>query len=142
MRHFKITTRLLVGFLLVSVLPILLLGTALIDSFETGLHHTVEQDLVEVADRKAAQIDAYLNERITDARLLAHSPEVRRAVMQLSQSYQAHGPHSADYGQAERGNTGTTSSSTLQPAAITTSLRSRSVCAWRRRYSRIPARRW
>ncbi len=69
----KITPRLMLGFLLLSSLPLAGLAWLYVQAFERTLHHLELENLSSLADKKADQINAYINERLTDSRLLAKS---------------------------------------------------------------------
>lgn len=69
----KITPRLMLGFLLLSSLPLAGLAWLYVQAFERTLQHLELENLSSLADKKADQINAYINERLTDSRLLAKS---------------------------------------------------------------------
>ena len=69
----KIIPRLMLGFLLLSPLPLAGLAWLYVQAFERTLQQLVLENLSSLADKKADQINAYINERLTDGRLLAKS---------------------------------------------------------------------
>lgn len=69
----RILSRLMLGFLLLSPLPLAWLAWVYIQVFEVTLMESVEEKLVSVADKKIDQINAYLDERLVDSRFLATS---------------------------------------------------------------------
>lgn len=69
----KIIPRLMLGFLLLSPLPLAGLAWLYIQAFEHTLQHSALENLSSLADKKADQINTYINERLIDIRLLAKS---------------------------------------------------------------------
>lgn len=69
----KIIPRLMLGFLLLSPLPLAGLAWLYVHDFERTLQHSALENLSSLADKKADQINAYINERLADGRLLAKS---------------------------------------------------------------------
>lgn len=80
----RILPRLLLGFLLLSPLPLAGLAWLFIQAFEYTLGETVQTSLSAIADKKADQIGAYLDERLADSRLLARSSATLEALRTLS----------------------------------------------------------
>ncbi|MFA5016243.1 MAG: ATP-binding protein [Methylobacter sp.] len=66
----KIIPRLMLGFLLLSPLPLAGLAWLYVQAFERTLQQSEQENLSSFADKKADQIDAYINERMADVRLL------------------------------------------------------------------------
>jgi PAS domain S-box-containing protein len=69
----KIIPRLMLGFLLLSPLPLAGLAWLYIQSFDHTLRQSALENLSSLADKKADQIDVYMNERLADGRSLAKS---------------------------------------------------------------------
>ncbi len=69
----KIIPRLLLGFLLLSPLPLAGLTWLYIQAFERSLQQSELENLSSLADKKADQINTYINERLIDGQLLAKS---------------------------------------------------------------------
>lgn len=69
----KIIPRLMLGFLLLSPLPLAGLAWIYIQAFERTLQQSQLESLSSLADKKADQINTYINERLIDGRLLAKS---------------------------------------------------------------------
>jgi signal transduction histidine kinase/CheY-like chemotaxis protein/HAMP domain-containing protein len=98
----KITPRLMLGFLLLSSLPLAGLSWLYVQAFERTLQHLELENLSSLADKKADQINAYINERFADSRLLAKSFSAidtlqAHANPQASQSYWAQEQVYRDY---------------------------------------------
>lgn len=83
----KIIPRLMLGFLLLSPLPIAGLAWLYVQAFEQTLQQAVLEDLSSLADKKADQINSYLNERLNDARLLAVSSAALDTLLALSKQH-------------------------------------------------------
>ena len=101
MKNLKITNRLLLWFLGLSLLPLFVLNILLFNVFEARLYRTVLQSMEKIADRKADQIDAYFHERIADARMLAHSPHLQEAMAELTEAFRAGSIESVLYRKAD-----------------------------------------
>jgi PAS domain S-box-containing protein len=69
----RIIPRLMLGFLLLSPLPLAGLAWLYIQAFDRTLQQSELESLSSLADKKADQINTYINERLTDGRLLAKS---------------------------------------------------------------------
>lgn len=69
----RILSRLMLGFLLLSPLPLAWLAWVYTQVFEATLMEAMEEKLVSVADKKVDQINAYLDERLIDSHFLATS---------------------------------------------------------------------
>jgi len=69
----KIIPRLMLGFLLLSPLPLAGLACLYLQAFENTLQQLELEKLSSLADKRADQINTYVNERLMDARLLAKS---------------------------------------------------------------------
>ncbi|MGC9457797.1 MAG: bifunctional diguanylate cyclase/phosphodiesterase [Halothiobacillaceae bacterium] len=77
----SLRSRLAIGFVLVGVLPLVILALFYLHSYERALTETVLQNLANVADRKADQIDRHVQERLADAVTLASLPSVQDALL-------------------------------------------------------------
>lgn len=62
----KIIPRLMMGFLLLSPLPMAGLAWLYVQAFERTLQQLALENLSSLADKKAEQINAYISERLTD----------------------------------------------------------------------------
>jgi diguanylate cyclase (GGDEF)-like protein/PAS domain S-box-containing protein len=72
------------GFLIVALLPLAGLAWFYLDAFEHALTATVLQNISSIADKKADQIDNYINERLADARSFASQARVREVLAALA----------------------------------------------------------
>jgi diguanylate cyclase (GGDEF)-like protein/PAS domain S-box-containing protein len=102
MSTLPISSRLLLSYLLVAVLPLAGLATFYLASFETTLRETALSNVAVIADKKAEQINSYMTERLTDARLLSRRNIVRNGVVALEEAFQAGGQTSPIYRAAAR----------------------------------------
>lgn len=98
----KISTRLLLLFLVVAVLPLMLFSYINLQRGEATLRAETLDRLSVLADKKAMQVRTYLGERVRDVRYLAHSKLVEQAMPALLRGYALHRPGSADYKQLAR----------------------------------------
>jgi two-component system, sensor histidine kinase and response regulator len=76
----SIARRLLLGFILVSLTPLALLAFVYLHQFEASLRQQALVEMSHLADKKADQIDAYINERLADAQVLADSERIAAAL--------------------------------------------------------------
>lgn len=102
MREISIPGRLLASYLLATVLPLMGLAAFYLAEFESSLRETVLASMDSIADKKADQIDQYMRERLTDARLLSRQHLIRHGLASLEQAYRADGMPSAAYRAAAR----------------------------------------
>ncbi len=79
----SIGQRLLLAFVLTSLLPLALLAFFYVREFEVSLRQQALQEMSRLADKKADQIDSYVNERLADVRTLAASERIRTAMIFL-----------------------------------------------------------
>ncbi|MDO9599406.1 MAG: EAL domain-containing protein [Azoarcus sp.] len=91
MSQLSLGTRLTLGFLLVALLPLAGLAWVYLHTFEQALSATVLQNLSSIANKKADQIDTFINERLADVRLQAGQTQVREALLSLSEDYRRGG---------------------------------------------------
>lgn len=78
----RIGPALLLGFVLLSMLPLGLMGLWQLGSFERSLRETVTDGLVAIARKKVGEINEYLNEVQTDALLAAQAADTRELLAQ------------------------------------------------------------
>ena len=97
MSTLPISSRLLLSYLLVAVLPLAGLAAFYLSSFETALRETVLSNMATIADKKAEQIDFYMAERLADARLLSQRNIIRNGVVTLADAFRTGGLDSPLY---------------------------------------------
>jgi PAS domain S-box-containing protein len=78
----RIGPALLLGFVLLSMLPLGLMGLWQLGSFERSLRETVTDGLVAIARKKVGEINEYLNEVQIDALLAAQAGDTRELLRQ------------------------------------------------------------
>ncbi len=78
----RIGPALLLGFMMLSVLPLGLMGLWQLGSFERSLRETVTEGLVAIARKKVGEISEYLNEVEVDAQLVAQASDSRELLAQ------------------------------------------------------------
>jgi EAL domain-containing protein (putative c-di-GMP-specific phosphodiesterase class I)/signal transduction histidine kinase/DNA-binding response OmpR family regulator len=97
MRFTSITQRFMLWFLVISLLPILLVGYSLLHAFEKELQQTVAEQISAIADKKVDQIDSYLGERARDALIKTEGNTTRRAMREFARVFDRDGVQSAAY---------------------------------------------
>lgn len=97
MRFTSITHRFLFWFVIFTLLPILLVGYALLHSFELELRHTMAEKVSAIADKKVDQIDAYLDVLARDTFLKTQGDTTRKALDEFIQVFSQSGVNSAAY---------------------------------------------
>lgn len=100
-RFTSLTQRFAVWFVAVSLLPILIIGYALLRTFETEAEKSAIQQVSAIADMKAEQIDSYLRERLLDARVIQTTSTARMAMRDFSRVYAKSGTDSDAYHQLD-----------------------------------------
>lgn len=98
----KISTRLLLLFPLVAVLPLALFSYFNLRQDEETLRTEVLERVSDLADKKAMQVRDYLAERTREVRSLADSKLAQQGVSDLSGVYPKYRPGSEKYRQAVR----------------------------------------
>ena len=93
----SISARLLLSYLLVAVLPLTALAAFYLASFESSLRDTVLANMDIIADKKANQIDRYMNERLADARSLGQRTLIRNGLVSLEHALASGGMHSPTF---------------------------------------------
>ena len=100
MINLPISTRLLLSYLLVAVLPLGGLAWVYLASFETSLRETLLANMAAIADKKAGQIGGYMAERIDDVRHLSRRAAIRDSLAELTQAFRAGGLDATAYREA------------------------------------------
>lgn len=83
----KISTRLLLLFLLVGVLPLALFSYFNLQGDEETLRNEALGRMSALADKKAIQVKSYLAEQVKDVRFLARNPWVQEAIGTMPREY-------------------------------------------------------
>ncbi len=83
--------RLWIAFILVAVLPLIGLSWLYLTSFEAALETSVLQSVSSIADKKDDEIDAFINERIADARVASQHELLRQAIDELGTAFRRGG---------------------------------------------------
>ncbi|MFG6485763.1 response regulator [Roseateles sp. BYS78W] len=78
----RVGPALLLGLVLLSMLPLGVMGLWQLGSFERSLRETVTDGLVAIARKKVAEINEYLNEVQTDAQIVAQAADARELLAQ------------------------------------------------------------
>ncbi|MGM9480487.1 response regulator [Roseateles sp. NT4] len=78
----RVGPALLLGLVLLSMLPLGLVGLWQLSSFESRLHEAVTEGLVAISRKKVHEINEYLNEVEIDGRLVAQSSDTRELLVQ------------------------------------------------------------
>ncbi|MEO6281433.1 response regulator [Roseateles sp.] len=81
-RAWRVGPALLLGFALLSALPLGVMGLWQLGSFERSLRETVTEGLAAIARKKVAEINEYLNEVEFDARVVAKAADTRELLGQ------------------------------------------------------------
>ena len=87
----KISTRLILLFLLISMLPLALFSYFDLRQEEESLRAEAQIRVSSLADNKAIQVRSYLDERLQDVRFLAHDMGATGVLPRLHSSSQSRG---------------------------------------------------
>ncbi len=101
MSFVSLTQRFAVWFVLVSLLPILLIGYSLLRNFETEFQKAVAQQISVIADKKADQIDYYLRSLIHDVNIIVQENATPQAMREFTQVFAREGTKSEAYRQLD-----------------------------------------
>ncbi|MDX8399100.1 MAG: PAS domain S-box protein [Gallionellaceae bacterium] len=93
----KIGTRLLFGFVLVSVLPLALFSYFNLNQDEETLRAEALSRVSDQADKKVQQVKSYLAERVQNVRLLAQSSRIEEEILPLRKAYALRKGNAATY---------------------------------------------
>lgn len=96
-KNFRITSKFIIWFLFISLVP---LATAIYVSYNssrTVLEEEVKNSLLAVTDNKANQVEAYFQRIKKDAVNLSSVPEVIDAAEKLTHTFQVYGEQSSEY---------------------------------------------
>ncbi|MGQ3051133.1 MAG: response regulator [Roseateles sp.] len=91
-RAWRVGPALLLGFILLSMLPLGLVGLWQLGSFERSLHETVTEGLVAISRKKVHEINEYLNEVQVDGRLVGQSVNTRDLLVQRGDAVSTRAP--------------------------------------------------
>lgn len=97
MKFASLTQRFGVWFLLITLLPLLFLGYSLLHIFERELQQSVAGHISAIADKKADQIDLYLNELVRVALIKTQGHTTRMAMGDFKREFARGGEKSAAY---------------------------------------------
>ncbi len=97
MKALSISKRLLLSYLLVTVLPLIGLAAFYLAWFEASLHESVLANMATIADKKAHQIEFYMTDRLAHAHLLSQRNLIRTSLVKLEQAYHTDGLDSDRY---------------------------------------------
>ncbi len=100
MSALPISTRLLLSYLLVAVLPLGGLALVYLASFDSSLRETLLANMATIADKKAGQIDSYMAERLDDVRHLSRRAAIRDGLVELEQARRSDDLNSPTYREA------------------------------------------
>jgi two-component system sensor histidine kinase/response regulator len=100
-RFTSLTQRFAVWFVAVALLPMLIIGYSLLDTFEEEAVKTAVQQVSAIADMKAEQIDSYLRERMLDAKVIQTTSTARMAMRDFTYVYNTSGVNSDAYRQLD-----------------------------------------
>src|SRR3954447_9604733 len=98
--HTGIATRLLVGFLAISLIPCVLLTAVTTYMARRSLELTVRQRLLTLSDAKMVQLENFIRERRGDATVLGRSPDLVELIPRLEEIRRASWADSPEYHQA------------------------------------------
>ena len=102
LKNLSITWRLVLWFVVVTLLPLALFGYLSLKKNEEALRNETLTRLSLLSDKKTLEIKTYLAERREDAWLLSRSKLVTEAMPVLLHAYWQHGSTSAQYQQAAK----------------------------------------
>ncbi len=82
--HRSIAGRLLIWFLLISLIPCAIITTLTVRSANSALQDSVHDNLTQIAASKAVELETYCRERLADVTTLAHDPAFLKAASELN----------------------------------------------------------
>ena len=97
MKSLKVSTWLLISFLILVQVPLLGIGIFSIRIYRKSLEQIVITNLAQIADKKTDQIENYIRERLTDVIILSQAREVKETVLTLTRELKKSGYGSRSY---------------------------------------------
>ena len=97
MKFSSVSQRLAFWFVMVTLLPMLLIGYGMQAVFERELKQTLVRQISSIADKKTDQVNYFLEERLRDAFTQTQSSAVQQAMQAFSQEFKRNGVNSASY---------------------------------------------
>lgn len=85
----KILPRLLLGFLLISVLPLAGLSYLYLEAFENALKNTITENLTSIANKKMDQVRTYIHNRALESQYLAKADFIYQTLQHANGLYQS-----------------------------------------------------
>jgi len=77
------------GFICLVALPLVAISNYFLDAYEASMHNAISERMEDLADKKAEQVDTYLNERIGEIRRAAAYPGLIKVMRQLTLARQS-----------------------------------------------------
>ncbi|MCP5005307.1 MAG: response regulator [Planctomycetes bacterium] len=97
-----IANKLLTWFLLVSVLPLIIIGALSYYNFASKLKNDVESNLITLVQNKSLRIETYVKERKRDIVSLSQTPTIFKAFNEFNSIYPNQGIDSPEYVMADK----------------------------------------
>ncbi len=91
----KLSTKLMIVFLAVGVIPLATVGSISLFKSKAGLHEQAFHQLDSINAIKSTQIESFFNRRISDAKVLAANPNTLIAYKEMAQVFQDEGSSEA-----------------------------------------------
>ncbi|MBD2387011.1 sensor histidine kinase [Cylindrospermum sp. FACHB-282] len=101
MKHKKIVNKLLLWFLLISLVPLTTVTSIKYYIASSSQKKEVNNNLASIVDNKAKRLENYLNEKQKNAAAIAQIPNIVDAIEQYETAYKAYGINSLIYQQVD-----------------------------------------
>jgi len=96
-KNLPITTKFILWFLFIALVPLAIATKISYDSSRNALVEEITNGLLAVADNKANQIETYLREKERSATTLSHTADVIDAIERLNGALNKYGAYSPEY---------------------------------------------
>ncbi|MCK5178786.1 MAG: HAMP domain-containing protein [Candidatus Omnitrophica bacterium] len=96
-RNLPITTKLVLWFLFVALVPLAIATKISYDSSRSALVDEITNSLFAVADNKANQIETYLREKARNVTTLSYTADIIDALEKFDETLSKHGAYSPEY---------------------------------------------
>lgn len=100
-RGMKISTKMLVTFLLISLVPLVIVSMLSLNRASDSLETAAKNQLLSMMNMKKENIEQYFRERQADINILSQLTEVRQGILDFSEVVQENGYDSQAYQQVE-----------------------------------------
>ena len=91
LKNMTIKVKLIVGFLLAGLIPMIIVAILSLNSATEGLHKEQFNKLTAIKAIKKSQIESFFNDRIGDVNVYSHNKALQEALIKFEEAFMADG---------------------------------------------------